>query len=190
MCDALNALGLDYTVDSTIARFVGRSMDSCVTLIEEELGRAVPDTFVEDLRAATFTAFERELQPVPGVKTAIEAIDLPDCVASSGPFRKMRFTLGHTGLLDYFEGRLFSASQVTRGKPHPDLFLFAAARMNTPPERCVVVEDSVPGVQAARAAGIPVLGYAGAAHADPAALQAAGACVFTDMIDLPALVQV
>jgi HAD superfamily hydrolase (TIGR01509 family) len=164
-------------------------MDSCVAMIEEELGRSVPDTFVEDLRAATFTAFERELEPVPGVKAAIAAIAIPDCVASSGPFKKMRFTLGHTGLLDYFEGRLFSASQVARGKPHPDLFLFAAERMNTAPEHCVVVEDSVPGVQAARAAGIPVLGYAGAAHADAAVLQAAGAHVFTDMADLPGLVQ-
>lgn len=190
MCDALNALGLDYTVETTIARFVGRSMDSCVAMIGDELGRAVPETFVADLRTATFAAFERELQPVPGVKAAIAAIDLPDCVASSGPFQKMRFTLGHTGLLDYFDGRLFSASQVARGKPHPDLFLFAAECMKTAPERCVVIEDSVPGVQAARAAGMPVFGYAGADHTDAAALERAGAHIFTDMAVLPGLLRV
>jgi HAD superfamily hydrolase (TIGR01509 family) len=187
MCTALNALGLNYTVETTIARFVGRSMDSCVTMIEAELGRAVPDTFVDDLRTETFAAFEQELQPVSSIKQAIAAIDRPDCVASSGPFKKMHVTLGLTGLLDYFEGRIFSASQVERGKPHPDLFLFAADRMNTPPERCVVIEDSVPGVQAARAAGIPVFAYAGADHANAAALERAGAHVFTDMTDLPGL---
>lgn len=190
MRDALNALGLDYTLEATIARFVGHSMDNCVMMIEAELGRAVPANFVEDLRAATFAAFERELQPVPGVGAAIEAIDIPDCVASSGPFKKMRFTLGRTGLLEHFEGRLFSASQVARSKPHPDLFLHAAGSMNTAPERCVVIEDSVPGVQAARAAGMPVFGYAGAAHADAAALERSGATVFTDMASLPALLLV
>ncbi len=189
MCDALNRIGLSYTLESTIATYVGRSMDSCVVMIEEELGRPLPENFVEDMRAETLKRFERELQPVPGIKDAIAAIDIPDCVASSGQFKKMNFTLGKTGLLDYFAGRIFSVSQVERGKPHPDLFLFAANRMNTEPGRCVVVEDSVPGVQAARAAGIPVFGYAGSEFTDGDALAAAGASVFTDMTELPSLLQ-
>src|SRR6185369_11259557 len=109
------------------------------------------------------------LQPVPGVKQAVLALQadgLATCVASSGSPEKMRFTLGLTGLWDLFDGRIFSSSQVPRGKPFPDLFLHAAISMNEQPFDCVVVEDSVPGIRAARSAGMRPLGYVGAPHAD------------------------
>jgi beta-phosphoglucomutase-like phosphatase (HAD superfamily) len=112
-------------------------------------------------------------------------------VASSGTPTRIRSSLGTTELIDYFAPNLFSAMQVERGKPAPDLFLFAAAQMNTPPARCLVIEDSVPGVTGARAAGMAVIGFTGGSHCRPGdadRLRAAGATiVIDDMRDLPAL---
>jgi HAD superfamily hydrolase (TIGR01509 family) len=117
---------------------------------------------------------------------ALDRIPLPSCVASSGSHDKMRFTLGLTGLYERFRGRIFSATEVARGKPAPDIFLYAAERMAAPPETCVVVEDSAKGVAAACAAGMRVLAYAGGVT--PAAkLAVPGAVVFDDMRDLPSL---
>lgn len=185
LAEALTGIGLPMTAEESTATFMGRSWASLVEIVEGRLGRAVP----ADLRARyldrIFAAFERELQPVPGIAAALDRIALPWCVASSSSHEKMRFTLGHTGLLERFEGRLFSATEVTQGKPAPDLFLHAAARMGWAPEQCAVVEDSAPGVQAALAAGMTALAYAG--RTDPALL--AGAQVFTRMAELPALLQ-
>lgn len=185
LAEALTGIGLPMTAEESTATFMGRSWASLVEIVEGRLGRAVP----ADLRARyldrIFAAFERELQPVPGIAAALDRIALPWCVASSSSHEKMRFTLGHTGLLERFEGRLFSATEVTQGKPAPDLFLHAAARMGWAPEQCAVVEDSAPGVQAALAAGMTALAYAG--RTDPALL--AGARVFTRMAELPALLQ-
>jgi HAD superfamily hydrolase (TIGR01509 family) len=119
---------------------------------------------------------------------ALQAGGIATCVASSGAPEKMRFTLGLTGLWDLFEGRIFSSSQVPRGKPFPDLFLHAAIAMDVQPFDCVVIEDSVPGTQAARSAGMRALAYTGAPYANRAALAAAGAELFDDMKALPALV--
>ena len=152
-----------------------------------------PEDFVERLQVETLQIFrDAPLRPVAGVAAAIDAIEaqgVATCVASSGGFDKMEVSLGVTGLGPRFEGRIFSASQVRRGKPFPDLFLKAAIEMNEQPFDCVVVEDSVPGVQAARSAGMRVLGYVGAPYADRDAMAAAGAFLFGDMTQLPALVQ-
>ena len=118
--------------------------------------------------------------------TSLDRILLPTCVASSGTHDKMKFTLGLTGLYDRFRGRIFSATEVARGKPAPDLFLHAAERMGAAPHHCVVVEDSAHGVAAARAAGMRVLAYAGSVT--PAAkLAGAGTTVFEHMRELPVL---
>ena len=131
--------------------------------------------------------WETELRAVPGIEEALDRITLPSCVASSGDHERMRFTLGHTGLLPRFEGRIFSATdpEVARGKPAPDLFLHAARAMGFDPATTTVVEDTVPGVTGARAAGMRVLGYA--AHSAPEDLAAAGAEPFDDMRRLPEL---
>ena len=118
---------------------------------------------------------------------AIEAAGIDTCVASSGSLDKMRVTLGITGLWSRFEGRIFSSSQVPRGKPFPDLFLHAAIQLNVQPFACSVVEDSLPGIQAARAAGMRALAYVGATYSDAAALQAAGGRTFEAMSSLPML---
>jgi HAD superfamily hydrolase (TIGR01509 family) len=183
--EELRHLGLDLGYDEVCRRFIGLSMGRCVEIISEDLGGPVPSGFVERLQSRTFEAFHRGLDSVEGVPEMLDRITAPTCVASSGEHEKMRLTLGLTGLLRRFEGRMFSATEVRRGKPHPDLFLHAARCMGARPARCVVVEDSVPGVRAARAAGMIVLGYAG--RGNGAELESAGAQVFTDMIELPDL---
>jgi beta-phosphoglucomutase-like phosphatase (HAD superfamily) len=119
---------------------------------------------------------------VAGIEEALEEFELPSCVASSGSHEKMRLTLGLTGLWDRFAGSIFSADEVRRGKPAPDLFLHAAAGMSTLPERCLVVEDSPFGIAAAQAAGMRALGFAAAT---PAARLADADAVFTAMAELP-----
>ncbi len=189
---ALQREGLNWSVDETMRRLMGRSMKSCVEIIEGELGRALPEDFVDRLQADTLQAFhDAPLRAVPGVIAAIDAIEAAGavtCVASSGGLDKMRVTLGITRLWQRFEGRIFSSTEVARGKPFPDLFLHAALRMDQQPFACTVVEDSLPGIQAARAAGMRAMAYVGATHADGTALKAAGGHPFDDMAKLPALI--
>ena len=191
---ALAREGLDWSVEETMRRLMGRSMKSCVEIVEGELGRRLPDDFVDRLQADTMQSFhEAPLKPVPGVAEAIDAVEgagATTCVASSGSLDKMRVTLGITGLWSRFEGRIFSSSEVPRGKPFPDLFLHAALGMNEQPFACTVVEDSQPGLQAARAAGMRALAYVGAPHADRDSLVVAGGEWFDDMRKLPPLVAV
>jgi HAD superfamily hydrolase (TIGR01509 family) len=183
----LAELGLDFTLEQMFEQFVGRSMAACMQQVQELLGRAPPPDFESRLRACTEQALRRDLTEVRGVREAIAAIALPRCVASSGDHAKMRLTLGITGLLPLFEGRLFSVTEVARGKPAPDVFLLAARCMGAQPARTAVVEDSLSGVQAAVAAGMRVFGYA--ALGDPSRLARAGATVFSDMAELPGLLQ-
>jgi HAD superfamily hydrolase (TIGR01509 family) len=168
-------------------------MKAVMAMIEADWGRPLPPGFEEDIREKDFQAFAAELRPVPGVEDMLDRLTIPFCVASSGAPEKIRFTLTVTGLIGRFEPHLFSARMVARGKPAPDLFLYAAERMAVPPANCVVVEDAVAGIEAARAARMRVLGFAGAGHAGPGyaeALAAAGAdAVFDRMADLPALLE-
>lgn len=189
---ALNEVGLAWSVEETMSRLMGRSLKSCGEIVEAEIGRKLPSDFFERMQARTYQSFrDAPLKAIGGVKDAVlelQKAGLDTCVASSGAVEKMKFTLGLTGLWDLFGGRVFSASQVSRGKPFPDLFLHAAIEMNVQPFDCVVVEDSVPGVQAARSAGMRVLAYAGAPYADRDGLAAAGGFLFRDMKQLPELV--
>ena len=186
--EALTDIGLPTTYEQAVADFMGLSMTACLQRVAHRLGTAVPQNFLPNLTELTYKAFEKELQPVAGIVDALMEISLPVCVASSGEVSKMQLTLGLTGLLPRFHGRLFSATQVARGKPHPDIFLHAARGIGVSPERCVVVEDSVPGIQGGVAAGMVVLGFAGGLT--PAEeLAKAGATVFYDMAKLPGLLQ-
>ena len=190
---ALKAEGLDWSPEETIRRLMGLSLKSCIEICEAELGRKLPDDFLEKMQTFTYQSFrDAPLQPIAGVKEAIVALQqagCDTCVASSGSPEKMRFTLGLTGLWDLFDGRIFSASQVSRGKPFPDLFLHAAITMNVQPFDCVVVEDSVPGVQAARSAGMKALAYAGEPYANRDALRKAGGELFDAMEKLTGLIR-
>ena len=147
-------------------------------------------SFFEQLQAQTYATFQKYLKPVPGIGAVLGKISLPKCVASSGTIDKIEFTLTLTGLRHHFGSAVFSASQVPRGKPYPDLFLHAAQQFSVSPNACIVVEDSIPGVLGARAAGMHVLGYAGGTHVRPNhdhLLTEAGAQVFLSMTSLPKL---
>jgi HAD superfamily hydrolase (TIGR01509 family) len=189
--ERLSALGLPITYEDCVREFLGIGMPATLRRVEEWLGRPLPEGWEVELDAAVEAAFRRELRPVPGIVDALDVIALPTCVASSGSRERMTLTLGLTGLYERFAGRIFSAEEVERGKPDPDLFFYAAERMGVVPERCIVVEDSPWGVAAAVAAGMSVLGYA--ADAEPraaTALAEAGAIVFTEMVELARLLAV
>lgn len=182
----LTELGWPHTPEQVVARWMGRTSAFQLGEIEARLGTAAMLEYDTRSSAEVHDAFERELRAVEGIEHLLEHLDsvgVPTCVASSGTHDRMRRTLGLTGLRDRFLGRIFSATEVSHGKPAPDLFLHAAARMGVDPRACVVVEDSVYGVRAGVAAGMTVYGYAGGlTPADQ--LAADGALLFDDMADL------
>ncbi|WP_405006650.1 HAD family hydrolase [Kitasatospora purpeofusca] len=179
-------LGWPLTEEEVVERFIGRSMASIDEQVAERLGRETADRWWAEFVRRHAEQVDAGLEPVDGLPEALDAITLPTCVASSGSHEKMAHTLGRTGLHHRFAGRIFSATEVARGKPAPDLFLHAARRMGVPPSACAVVEDSAPGVLAARAAGMRAFGYAGGLT--PAArLTGPDTVVFEDMRELPAL---
>ncbi|MBN8928256.1 MAG: HAD family hydrolase [Rhodospirillales bacterium] len=189
----LAAAGLDVSLQEVLDTYVGISLHSMVAALQVRFGRRVPPDLADRIRAATHAAFEGRLQPVAGIVAALDRLDLPACVASGSEPARLAHTLGLAGLWDRFAPHVFSATQVERGKPAPDLFLFAADRMGAAPETCVVVEDSVAGIQAARAAGMRALGFTGASHCGPRhaeRLYAAGAdTVFDTMSTLDGLLR-
>ena len=182
----LTELGWPLTAEQVVARWMGRTSAFQLGEVEARLGTAAMLEYDARSSAEVHDAFERELRAVEGIEHLLEHLDsvgVPTCVASSGTHARMRRTLGLTGLHDHFHGRIFSATEVSHGKPAPDLFLHAAARMGVDPRGCVVVEDSVYGVRAGVAAGMTVYGYAGGLT--PAEeLAADGALLFDDMAGL------
>ncbi len=187
--EVLTRLGWPLTEAEVVERFVGASDAAFKAAIEAQLGRPLPEDWEAEFQSLYRAAFAADLRPVDGVVEALDQIDIPTCVASNGTHEKMQFTLGLTGLLERFRGRIFSATDVDRGKPEPDLFLYAAERMGAAPAACVVVEDSVSGVTAARAAGMKVLAYAGGVTPAPR-LEGSRTTVFHHMRALPTLLNV
>ena len=183
----LNDLGASIGIEEVAQKFTGHTFARTLELVAEFLGAPLPQDFASIYHERTFAALDAELKPVQGIETVLDQISVPYCIASNGPHVKMRKTLGLTSLLSRFEGRMFSSADVPRGKPSPDLFLFAARHFSARPSACLVVEDSASGVAAALAAGMRVYGFAGSTP--EGRLQAAGAHkVFRRMSELPALI--
>jgi HAD superfamily hydrolase (TIGR01509 family) len=179
-------LGWPLTEADVIEKFIGRSISANFEEITARVGPDRAALWQERFAQLHRAAVDAGLTAVDGILEVLDTLTLPTCVASGGRHDVMRHTLGRTGMYPYFEGRIFSASEVARGKPAPDLFLHAAERMGVHPSACVVVEDSRYGVQAARAAGMRALGYAGGLT--PARwLEGPDTTVFDDMRDLPRL---
>ncbi|GAA1377544.1 HAD family hydrolase [Streptomyces beijiangensis] len=159
----LTELGHPTTYEESLRDYMGAAVHRVHDLVLERSGQRLPDGFDEALHARVFAAFERELEPVAGVADLLGGLvaeGVPYCVASSGTHERIRVGHRRTGLDEWFEEEwVFSAEDVGRGKPAPDLFLHAAERMGVPPERCVVIEDSPLGVAAAQAAGMDVYGF-------------------------------
>jgi HAD superfamily hydrolase (TIGR01509 family) len=187
LASLLTEYGFPCTPEESIATFMGHSMPQVRAMVEERLGRPVPADLEARYIAQLFPTFERSLRPIPGIEDALRAIDQTVCVASSGTHERIRLTLGAAGLWDRFGGRVFSAQDVVRGKPAPDLFLHAAASLGVDPRRCAVVEDSPAGVTAANAAGMTSFGFARLVPAER--LGHATGAVFSDMRRLPGLLR-
>ena len=180
--------GIEFTLEQMFDNFVGRSKAQCLARIEALLGRPPPDELERRYREDIDAALAATVEPVPGIERVLRELSLPSCVASSGSHEKMRLTLGKCGLYDHFAGKIFSTSEVARGKPHPDIYLHAAEVMGGfAPSRCLVIEDSPTGVTGAVAAGMTVFGYAELMPRSK--LERAGAHrIFDDMNDLTTLI--
>jgi len=187
---ALSAAGLPTSTADALRDYKGMLLRDVVARAETQLRASLPDGFIEAFERDRVLEFRRRLHPVAGASATVrslQAAGVSVCVASQGKLEKTELTLRLTGLRDLFrEDSLFSAYSVPRGKPHPDVFLHAAKAMHAAPDRCVVVEDTVIGVIAARAAGMRALGYA--PDEDESALSAAGADIVRSLADVPALI--
>jgi HAD superfamily hydrolase (TIGR01509 family) len=189
MClvELLQRHGIDLELDDVFERFLGRSLSAVANYLEA-LGRVMPADFPAELRLLVRKSFMHSLQVVADVESVLRSLDTAYCVASSSDLERVNFSLELTGLLARFAGRVFTAQMVRSGKPAPDLFLYAAASMAVEPGRTLVIEDSVSGVQAGKAAGMTVWGFIGGSHYASrdgrALLAAAGADrVFDRMVD-------
>jgi HAD superfamily hydrolase (TIGR01509 family) len=179
----LTGIGLPTTTEQSLATYLGNSMGRCLEIVTEQLGHRPPDTLLARFYDEVKVALAREVTPVEGIVALLDALDAAGIgygVASNGEHEKMRTTLGATGLLARFDGRRFSAVDVARPKPAPDLFLHAAEALGFEPVRTIVVEDSPLGVQGAHAAGMTVIGYAELVAPDR--LLAAGAVHTVDQL--------
>jgi len=159
LVDMANYLGANMDFETSLINLKGKSFNSCVNLISERIGKPLPINFESDYRINTFEAFREKIKPIKGIKKVVENLDIPFCTASSGPENKIRLNLEVTGLLPYFEGNIFSCYEIKKWKPEPDVFLWAAKTMGFKPNECLVVEDSVSGVTAAKSGGFDVFGY-------------------------------
>ena len=187
LCAALAGHGIDLDPNEALDLFVGRST-AAVYEHYGALGRLLPEEFSNQLKARVRATFSASLSPIEGVPAILNALRLPICVASSSDLDRVSLSLALTGLSGYFDERLYTSQMVRHGKPAPDLFLYAAAAMRADPRRTLVIEDSVSGVRAAKAAGMTVWGFVGGSHYASrdgrVILQAAGADrVFARMSD-------
>ena len=191
VAEVLAEEGFETTGEEIVSRFAGVSDRDMFPRIEEEHGRRISADLKQRIADATREALAARLEPIPGIHDALQCIALPKCVASGSESKRVHLSLSRTGLLHHFNSHIFTRDAVERGKPAPDLFLLAAERLEVDPGRCVVIEDSRPGVLAGVAAGMHVLGFTGASHCGPdrpATLREAGAHqVFESMHQLPAI---
>jgi len=178
-----NDLGVDIDYAYGVREFQGNSMSGVMEIIQSHMNRPLPANFEQQYRTTSFERFSKELQPIPNIPGVIQQLTLPYCVASSGPPHKIQHTLTTVGLLPYFEDKIFSCYQLQRWKPDPAIYLHAAKVMGFAPQECLVVEDSLPGVQAGIASGARVYAYATSAH-NKEELEQAGGILFYEMLDL------
>ncbi|OEK07909.1 HAD family hydrolase [Flavivirga aquatica] len=159
LVEMANNLGANIDINKSVSQFKGKSLNLCFEVISELISSPLPDSFEAEYREKTFQAFKEEIEPIDGIKEVLKNLKLPFCVASSGPENKIRLNLELTGLLSFFEDKIFSCYAIQKWKPEPDIFLWAAETMGYKPSECLVVEDSLSGVQAAKKGGFDVFGY-------------------------------
>jgi beta-phosphoglucomutase-like phosphatase (HAD superfamily) len=188
MAECLNEAGVMLNVEQTMAFGVGKSAIAVATAVKTEFGVTLPANFFEDMGVRIIAAYPGKLRPMDGIPELLAALKLKRCVASNSPLARVQHALTTTGLLLHFEPHIYTAAMVARSKPAPDLFLHAAEQQGIRPDRCLVIEDSLSGVAAALAAGIPIVGFVGGSHIRPGhadAMREAGCIeVFSRMEDV------
>ncbi|NTU50028.1 MAG: HAD family phosphatase [Desulfobulbaceae bacterium] len=189
--EAYDEIGIRISPNELSSRFSGVSQPDVEKALQLETGISIPAEFAEGLKEKKKLIFEQSLKPIPGIKETLDELlwDVPRCIASGSDLDELKLYLSMTDLYDLFAPHIFSAEMVSNGKPHPDVFLFASEHMKTPPDQCIVIEDSVSGVVAGKAAGMSVIGFVGGCHCNEGLsneLISAGAdAVLSEMIKLP-----
>lgn len=177
--------GVNMDLTEAVEEFSGIRLKEAIKALQRRATRPFPESLEQDFRARTYEIFKKEMKAVPGVKAVLEGLKIPFCVASSGPVEKIKLNLTVTGLIPYFENRIFSGYDIGSWKPDPGVFLYAAEKMGFDPSVCAVVEDSKAGITAAVRGGFTPYGYAKPFNGKE--LEKEGAKVFYDMSELPGL---
>lgn len=159
MVEMANENGADIDLEYAYQYFKGNSFKACLNLVGTLINKPLPENFEKLFRQRSFEAFQKEIKPIEGVKDVLRQLQIPYCVASSGPEHKIKLNLELTGLASFFTSNVFSCFQIKKWKPEPDIFLHAAKTMGFKPEECVVIEDSLLGVEAAKRGGFDVFGF-------------------------------
>lgn len=178
-------LGFELDFHAAVEQFSGTSMKESLKFIQNNIQGPLPDTFEKEFRSRTYEVYKKELKAVPGIVDLIEKLQVPFCVASSGPLEKIRLNLGLVGLLEHFEGRIFSSYDIDKWKPDPGIFIYAATEMGYKPEECVVIEDSAAGIRAAISGSFMVFALASKSRKEH--FEQLGAVTFEDMKELETL---
>jgi HAD superfamily hydrolase (TIGR01549 family) len=165
LAETITGLGHPTTLDQAMTRYMGRRWADVLTEIEAATGRTLPADFSSELKRATFEGFRTDLTEVSGAKSFIKRFaHIPRCIASSSSMDRLQLCLSILALEEEFGRHVFSADMVARGKPHPDIFLFAANQLGVRPDQCLVIEDSAGGIRAATSAGMTAVGLCAASH--------------------------
>lgn len=181
-------LGCDLGFETVLEQITGTSMKENLKFFTEHVGRDLPDNFEKEFRKRSYEAFKTELKPIKGVHDLLNKIKNPIGVASSGPVEKIRQNLSTTKLIDYFGDNIFSSYEIRSWKPEPDIYLHAAKQMGFPPKECAVIEDSEPGVSAARKGGFDV--FVLTSETKKSIFTELGATVFSKMEELGNLLNI
>ena len=190
LLDTLARAGLPLDPEEARSRFLGKSLATTREILAADYALTLSDAALADMRHRLYTAFRADLAPIPHIAATLDALPCATCVASSSQPERIELSLTVTGLWPRFAGHTFSATMVARGKPAPDLFLYAANSMGYPAAACLVVEDSPAGITAAKAAEMRVVAFTGGSHATTDAHRAAIAALAPDALidDMRALV--
>lgn len=180
-------LGLDIDIAYAETNFTGTALKSVFNWIEEQSGKKLPANFEKEFRKRTFELFATDLQSVKGIRQVLDTVSVPICVASNGPLEKIKLNLTVTKLIDKFGDNIYSAYQIGSWKPSPKLFQYAAKNMGFEPKDCLVIEDSIAGIKAAKSGGFRVYGYTN--DRNRKTFEDAGAIVFNKMEDLLELIK-
>jgi HAD superfamily hydrolase (TIGR01509 family) len=194
LAEVVTELGVPTSLEDSYRDYMGKRFVEVIAAIEKAIGGPLPPSFSEEFQARTLQRFRQALAPIAGAREFIAKFArVPRCIASSSSPDRLAVCLEVLGMAALFEGRVFSASNVARGKPHPDIFLHAAAQIGVDPSDCIVIEDSASGVIAGRSAGATVIGLLAAGHirdGHAAALKEAGAHhVAADYVEVERIVR-